>query len=160
MLRVEYNIRAYNISLCMIQLVYIPPVLLVPVIDPAFGITIVYPRSALYLVQLFQKESLDCIQKKIPYSLYSFHPQFCASKINKTTNNNNMFCQTKKMNDPFCASKRIFYSSLSLRRIIWWISQQRGRTIRFMQQILMISHIPGVSWIYVKQNCGSMMYDI
>ena len=52
MFQVEYNIRAYSIICDMIQLVYVPSVLLVPVIDPAFGITIVYPRSALYLVTI------------------------------------------------------------------------------------------------------------
>ena len=34
-----------------------------------------------------------------------FHPQFCALKMNMRTNYN-MFCQTKKMNDPSCASKK------------------------------------------------------
>ena len=70
MLRVECNIRAYNIVCGIIKLIYVPSVLLFPVIDPAFGITIVCPKSTLHLVKLSKKNYLYCIQKKNSYSFY------------------------------------------------------------------------------------------
>ena len=76
MLRVEYNIKAYNVVCGMIRLQYVPFVLLVyrvPVIDPVFDITIVYPKIVLHMVELSKKNHMYCIQKKNPYSLCPFH---------------------------------------------------------------------------------------
>ena len=69
----------------------------IPVIDPAFDITIVYPRSTFHMMEWLKKNHLHCVQKKRLYSLCYYHPKFCALKMN-TTNNNNFFHLTKKKN--------------------------------------------------------------